>query len=119
VKTIRTEVLDIAYEENGPHDGSPELLLHGWPDAPRGWNAVAQRLNSEGWRMVTPYLRGNGPTKFLQSETPRVGAAVALAKDAIDLADGLGIDRFAVVGHDWGARVALRWRLCFLNGLRV
>jgi pimeloyl-ACP methyl ester carboxylesterase len=82
------------------------LLLHGWPDAPRGWNAVAQRLHSEGWRTVTSYLRGTGPTKFLQSETPRVGAAVALAKDAIDLADGLGIDRFAVVGHDWGARVA-------------
>jgi pimeloyl-ACP methyl ester carboxylesterase len=67
---------------------------------------VAQRLQAEGWHTVAPYLRGTGPTKFLRHETPRVGAGVALAQDAIDLADGLRIDRFAVVGHDWGARAA-------------
>jgi pimeloyl-ACP methyl ester carboxylesterase len=106
VKTIRTEVLEIAYEEGGPEKGPPILLLHGWPDTPRGWNPMAQRLQAEGWRTIAPYLRGTGPTKFLRDETPRVGAGVTLAQDAIDLADGLEIDRFAVVGHDWGARGA-------------
>jgi pimeloyl-ACP methyl ester carboxylesterase len=63
-------------------------------------------LQAEGWRTVTPYLRGSGPTIFLSEETPRVGAAVALAQDAVDLAGGLGLEQFAVIGHDWGARVA-------------
>jgi pimeloyl-ACP methyl ester carboxylesterase len=106
LKTIRTELLEIAYEEGGPKNGPMVLLLHGWPDAPRGWSAVAQRLHAEGWHTVAPYLRGTGPTKFLRRETPRVGAGVALAQDTIDLAEGLGVDRFAVVGHDWGARAA-------------
>lgn len=106
MKTVRTELLEIAYEEGGHQSGPLVLLLHGWPDAPRGWTAIAQRLHTEGWHTVAPYLRGTGPTKFLHDETPRVGAGVALAQDAIDLVDSLGIDRFAVVGHDWGARVA-------------
>jgi pimeloyl-ACP methyl ester carboxylesterase len=106
VRTIRTPLLEIAYEEGGPPTGGLVLLLHGWPDAPRGWSAMTQRLHTEGWHTVAPYLRGTGPTKFLSDETPRIGAGVALAQDAIDLVDGLGIDRFAVVGHDWGARAA-------------
>src|SRR5438093_5668997 len=106
LRTVRTEVLEIAYEEGGPQNGPPVLLLHGWPDAPFGWRAISQRLHAEGWRTVAPYLRGSGPTKFLRYETPRVGAGVALAQDAIDLVDRLGFNRFAVVGHDWGARTA-------------
>ena len=106
MRTVRTEVLEIAYEEGGPQNGPPVLLLHGWPDAPCGWRAISQRLHAEGWRTVAPYLRGSGPTKFLSYETPRVGAGVALAQDAIDLVDRLGFNRFAVVGHDWGARTA-------------
>jgi pimeloyl-ACP methyl ester carboxylesterase len=106
LRTVRTEVLEIAYEEGGPQNGPPVLLLHGWPDAPCGWRAISQRLHAEGWRTVAPYLRGSGPTKFLRYETPRVGAGVALAQDAIDLVDRLGFNRFAVVGHDWGARTA-------------
>jgi pimeloyl-ACP methyl ester carboxylesterase len=106
VKTIRTELLEIAYEEGGPESGPSVLLLHGWPDAPRGWRAITRRLHAEGWHTIVPYLRGTGPTKFLSGESPRIGAGVALAQDAIDLVDSLGIDRFAVVGHDWGARVA-------------
>ncbi len=105
-KTVRTEVLEIAFEEDGPEDGQPVLLLHGWPDAPRGWKKLAARLNEEGWRTVIPYLRGSGPTRFLSDKTPRVGSGIAMAQDAVDLADALGLGRFAVVGHDWGARVA-------------
>jgi pimeloyl-ACP methyl ester carboxylesterase len=106
IRTIRTEVLEIAFEEGGPEDGPAVLILHGWPDAPRGWDFIASRLQAEGWRTVAPYLRGSGPTRFLSEETPRVGSGVALAQDAIDLADALGLDRFAVIGHDWGARAA-------------
>jgi pimeloyl-ACP methyl ester carboxylesterase len=106
LKSVRTAALEIFYEEGGPSQGSPVLLLHGWPDAPRGWCVVAQRLQREGWRTIAPYLRGLHPTRFLSETTPRDGAGVALAQDAIDLADALDLDRFVVVGHDWGARAA-------------
>ena len=100
LKFVRTSLLEIAYEDGGPQDGSPVMLLHGWPDAPRGWNRVAEAIHAAGWRTIAPYLRGSLPTRFLSRDTPRFGAAVALAQDAIDLADALGLDRFAVVGHD-------------------
>jgi pimeloyl-ACP methyl ester carboxylesterase len=106
MKSVFTEILNIAYEEGGPAAGPVVLLLHGWPDAPRGWEKIAARLNADGCRTIAPYLRGTGPTKFLHPHTPRVGAGVALVQDAIDLVDALGITRFAVVGHDWGARAA-------------
>jgi pimeloyl-ACP methyl ester carboxylesterase len=103
---IRTKLLDITYEDGGPADGPPVLLLHGWPDAPRSWAVVAQRLQAAGWRTIIPHLRGTAPTQFLDPTTPRVGSGVALAQDAIDLLDVLHLGRVAVVGHDWGARTA-------------
>jgi pimeloyl-ACP methyl ester carboxylesterase len=106
MRTVSTELLEIAFEEDSPEEGSPVFLLHGWPDAPCGWDGVARGLRMAGWRTIVPYLRGSGETRFRNRDTPRVGAAVALAQDAIDLADKLGVERFAVVGHDWGARVA-------------
>src|SRR5882672_10022353 len=106
MNTIRTKILEIAFEEGGHPKGIPVLLLHGWPDAPRGWNEVSRRLHVEGYRTIAPYLRGSSPTRFLSKDTPRVGAGVALAQDAIDLANALEIDKFAVLGHDWGAREA-------------
>ena len=106
MKTVRTELLEIAFEEGGPEDGPAVLLLHGWPDAARGWDFVASKLQAKGWRTVVPHLRGSGATRFLSEETPRDGSGVALAQDAIDLADALNLERFAVVGHDWGARAA-------------
>jgi pimeloyl-ACP methyl ester carboxylesterase len=106
VETVRTNVLEVAYEEGGPQDGPVAVLLHGWPDGLRAWRLVAERLHAAGWHTVAPYLRGTGSTRFLYSHTPRVGSGVALAQDVIDLADTLNLGRFAVVGHDWGARVA-------------
>jgi len=106
LKFIQTSVLEIAYEDEGPRDGRAVMLIHGWPDAPRGWNPVAQILHAEGFRTIAPYLRGLPPTRFLSSDRPRFGAGVALAQDAIDLADALGLERFVVMGHDWGARAA-------------
>ncbi len=106
MNALRTDLLEIIFEQSGPDEGPPVLLLHGWPDAPRGWSRVANHLHAEGWRTITPYLRGSRPTRFLREETPRYAGAVALAQDVIDLADGLRLDRFAVIGHDWGARAA-------------
>jgi len=106
MRYVETAVLEIAVEEDGPADGRPVLLLHGWPDAPRSWRAVARRLHERGFRTVVPALRGTGETRFRWLSTPRDGRAVALAADALDLLDALGLDRVAIVGHDWGARVA-------------
>ena len=104
--TIKTRDLEISYEESGPSSGKPVLLLHGWPDAPRTWHAVVAKLNAAGYRTIAPFLRGFGATKFLRPETPRVAQPPVLAQDAIDLADALRLERFALVGHDWGARTA-------------
>ncbi|SAK66746.1 alpha/beta hydrolase fold protein [Caballeronia catudaia] len=102
----RTPTLDIAYADSGPAGGPIVMLLHGWPDAGRAWNAVATRLNDAGYRTIVPELRGSGGTRFLRDDTIRDGSGIALAQDAVDLADTLGIARFDVVGHDWGARAA-------------
>jgi pimeloyl-ACP methyl ester carboxylesterase len=106
VRRVATEVLEIELEEEGPANGRPVLLLHGWPDAPRGWRPVTQRLHERGWRTIVPALRGSGGTCFRSSATPRDGRGVALAADAVDLLDALDLDRVAIVGHDWGARAA-------------
>jgi pimeloyl-ACP methyl ester carboxylesterase len=113
MQTIATDLLEIAFEQGSPDNGPPVLLLHGWPDAPRGWNAIARSLQARGWRTIVPYLRGSGPTRFLSDSTPRVGSSIALAQDAIDLADRLGLERFAVVGHDWGARTTYTLAVLF------
>jgi len=104
MKTVRTSHLEIAFEREGPANGPPLLLLHGWPDGPRAWSEVAQRLRGAGFQTIIPWLRGSEPTRFLSTATLRYGAAVALAQDAIDLANALELPPFAVIGHDWGAR---------------
>ena len=106
MRFVETSVLQIELDEDGPREGRPLLLLHGWPDAPRGWRPVATRLHERGWRTLVPALRGSGGTHFRSPDAPRDGRGVALAADAIDLLDALGIRRVPVVGHDWGARVA-------------
>jgi len=106
VPTIKTEVLDVEFEAGGPPGGSPVLLLHGWPDDVRGWRAIVPSLQESGFRWYAPWLRGFGRTRFLSPDTIRDGRAVALAHDTIDFADKLGLSRFSVVGHDWGARTA-------------
>jgi pimeloyl-ACP methyl ester carboxylesterase len=102
--SVRSDLLEIVYEEGGAPTGPKVLLLHGWPDDVRGWRAVAARLL--GYRTFTPYLRGRGLTRFRSADTLRDGRGVALAQDAIDFADAQGLTTFAVAGHDWGARAA-------------
>jgi pimeloyl-ACP methyl ester carboxylesterase len=76
MNSVRTDLLEITYEQSGPNEGPPVLLLHGWPDAPRGWRKVAHHLHTEGWRTIVPYLRGSRPTRFLHEDTPRFAGAV-------------------------------------------
>lgn len=104
--TVRTELLEIEVVEGGPVDGPPVVLLHGWPDAPRGWKQVAERLHRAGWRTIAPALRGSGGTRFHSGAAVRDGRGVALAADTLALLDAIGVDRAPVVGHDWGARAA-------------
>ena len=103
---VTTPLLKIAHEDSGPRAGAAVLLLHGWPDDALTYTKVARALNDAGFRTIVPYLRGFGPTQLLSSDTMRSGEMVAMAQDALDLMDALGIARFAVVGHDWGARIA-------------
>jgi pimeloyl-ACP methyl ester carboxylesterase len=106
VPTFRSDTLDISYADRGDPSGPVVFLAHGWPDATRGWRAVADQLVESGRRVLLPDNRGTGATRFLDPDACRDGTGVALARDLLDLADGLGLDRFAVVGHDWGARAA-------------
>jgi pimeloyl-ACP methyl ester carboxylesterase len=115
----KTELLNIAFEMAGPVSGSTVFLLHGWPDAPVGWGHVASRLQGEGFRTIAPYLRGSYPTEFLSQSTPRFAGAVAMAQDVIDLANKLRIESFAVVGHDWGARIAYTLATLFPERIRA
>ena len=103
---IQTPVLDIAVEESGDAQGFPIVLLHGFPDDVRAWDEVAPPLASKGYRVIVPYLRGYGPTRFRESSAPRMAQQAAIGQDLMDLADGLGLSRFAVAGYDWGNRAA-------------
>jgi len=105
-RTIRTPTLEIAYLESGPASGQPIVLLHGWPSDVHDWDAVAERLSREGSRVLVPYLRGFGPTRFLDPATPRSGQQAAIGADLRDFMDALDIDRAVLGGYDWGGRAA-------------
>jgi pimeloyl-ACP methyl ester carboxylesterase len=104
LKQIDAGVLNIGYAEAGPADGPPVILLHGWPYDIHTYVDVAPLLASAGYRVIVPYLRGYGTTRFLSSETPRNGQQSVVAVDAIALMDALKIQQAIVAGCDWGAR---------------
>jgi pimeloyl-ACP methyl ester carboxylesterase len=106
LKRVRTGTLEIAYEDSGPADGTPVLLMHGFPYDPRAYDDVLPLLVAAGCRVVAPYLRGYGPTRFLSADTPRSGQQAALGQDLLDLLDALRIERAALAGYDWGGRAA-------------
>jgi pimeloyl-ACP methyl ester carboxylesterase len=105
-KSIDTPILNIAYEESGNPQGFPIVLLHGFPDDAHAWDDVAPPLAKAGYRVLVPYLRGYGPTRFLDSNAPRMAEQAAIGQDLIDFADALKLPRFAVSGFDWGGRAA-------------
>jgi pimeloyl-ACP methyl ester carboxylesterase len=106
LKQIDAGPLNVGYAEAGPASGPPVLLLHGWPYDIHTYVDVAPMLASAGHRVVVPYLRGYGTTRFLSAETLRNGQPSALALDAIALMDALKIEKAIVGGCDWGARTA-------------
>jgi len=105
-KTVDTSLLRIAYDEWNADAPRSVVLLHGWPDSPRCWAAVAPALAQQGWRVLVPALRGFAPTRFLRADTPRTGQLSALGRDLLEFIDALGLHQPALVGHDWGARAA-------------
>lgn len=105
-RTIRTDVLDVAYEEHGPSGGPVVILLHGFPYDVRCFDEVAPTLAADGCRVLVPYLRGYGPTRFLSATTPRSGEQAALGHDLLQFMNALGLDGAALAGYDWGGRAA-------------
>jgi pimeloyl-ACP methyl ester carboxylesterase len=103
---VRTSVLDIAYEDSGPADALPVVLLHGYPYDARAFDEVVPIVNSAGYRTIVPYLRGYGATRFLLPETPRSGEQAALGQDLLELLDALQIRHAVLAGFDWGSRAA-------------
>src|SRR5919199_4744348 len=104
--TVRTPTLEIGYEAYGDASGFPVVLLHGFPDDARAWDAVAPPLAAAGYRVLVPFLRGYGPTRFLDPSAPRMAQQAALAQDLLDFMDALGLARVGLAGYDWGGRAA-------------
>jgi pimeloyl-ACP methyl ester carboxylesterase len=106
LRQVDAGVLNVAYAENGPASGPVVILLHGWPYDIHTYADVAPRLAARGYRVITPYLRGYGATRFLAADTVRNGQPAALALDVIALMDALKIQKAVLGGCDWGARTA-------------
>ena len=106
LKQVRAGVLDIGYAEAGPANGPVVILLHGWPYDIHSFVDVAPVLAEAGYRVLVPYARGYGSTRFLDAATVRNGEPAALAADTIAFMDALGIDQALLAGYDWGARTA-------------
>jgi pimeloyl-ACP methyl ester carboxylesterase len=106
LKQVDAGVLNVGYAEAGPPNGPPVILLHGWPYDIHSFAEVSPLLAKGGFRVIIPYLRGYGTTRFLSDATKRNGQQAALALDTVALMDALGIERAVLAGFDWGARTA-------------
>ena len=106
LKQIDAGVLNVGYAEAGPANGRPVILLHGWPYDIHAFVEVAPILAAKGYRVIMPYLRGYGTTRFLSDDTLRNGEQAAIAVDTIALMDALKIQKAIVAGFDWGSRTA-------------
>ncbi|MBS0560754.1 MAG: alpha/beta hydrolase [Proteobacteria bacterium] len=111
--SVATPTLEIGYEESGPADGPPVILLHGFPDDVRTWDGAVGPLAADGCRVIVPWLRGYGPTRFTDAMAPRSGQQAALGADLRAFMAALGIERATLGGYDWGGRAA-----CILAALR-
>ena len=106
IRQVHADVLDIGYHEAGPSDGRVVLLLHGYPYDIHSYVEVAPMLAAQGVRVIVPYLRGHGSTRFLDAATPRAGQQGAIGADVIALMDALRIPGAVLAGFDWGGRAA-------------
>jgi pimeloyl-ACP methyl ester carboxylesterase len=105
-RALQTPTLEIAYEAQGDPQGFPTILLHGFPDDVRAWDGVAPPLIAAGHRLLVPYLRGHGPTRFLDAAAPRLAQQAAIGQDLLDFMDALNLPGAALAGYDWGGRAA-------------
>jgi pimeloyl-ACP methyl ester carboxylesterase len=105
-RAVRTPTLEIGYEETGRPTGLPVVLLHGFPDDARAWDGVVEPLAAAGYRTLVPYLRGYGPTRFLDADAPRMAQQAAIGQDLLDFLEALGLPAAALAGYDWGGRAA-------------
>jgi pimeloyl-ACP methyl ester carboxylesterase len=106
LKQIDAGVLNIGYAEDGPSNGTAVILLHGWPYDIYSYVDVAPLLAAAGYRVIVPYLRGFGTTRFLSATTPRNGQQAVIAVDIVAMMDALKIEKAIIAGYDWGARTA-------------
>ena len=106
IKRVRTKILEIGYHDTGDAAAFPVILLHGFPDDAHAYDGVAPLLAGAGYRALAVYLRGYGPTRFLDPAADRTAEQAAIGQDVIDFADALHLPRFAVAGFDWGGRAA-------------
>ena len=106
LRSVDAGVLHISYCEEGLADGPVVVLLHGFPYDIHSYVDVAPQLAAKGCRVIVPYLRGYGPTRFLDPNTPRSGEQAAVGADLIALIDALGVKRAIFAGYDWGGRAA-------------
>ena len=106
LRQVDAGVLKVAYYEEGPTDGPVVILLHGFPYDIHSYVDVAPQLTAQGCRVIVPYVRGFGATRFRDSATLRSGEQAAIGADVIALMDALGIPRAVLAGHNWGGRVA-------------
>ena len=104
--------LSVGYADAGPAGGPAIMLLHGWPYDIHSFADVTPLLVSAGYRVIVPFVRGYGTTRFLSDDTPRNGQQAALAADVIALMDALGIDTAILAGFDWGRGRPTSWRRC-------
>jgi pimeloyl-ACP methyl ester carboxylesterase len=106
LEKVRTSVLEVAFEQAGPRDACPVVLLHGFPYDPRAFDDVVPAINAAGLRTIVPYLRGYGGTRFLSPDTMRSGEQAALGHDLVEMLDVLKVKEAILAGFDWGARAA-------------
>jgi len=106
ILTVRTRSLEIGYEAHGNPGGTPVVLLHGFPDDARAFDDVAPPLAAAGCRVLVPYLRGYGPTRFLDPNEPRMAQQAAIGQDLLEFMSALDLRPAALAGYDWGGRAA-------------
>jgi len=106
LKTVTAGVLEVAYQEAGPAEGTPVVLLHGFPYDVWAFDEVTPLLAAQGCRVIVPYLRGYGPTRFRSPATPRSGQQAALGHDLLQLLNALAVPSAVLAGYDWGGRAA-------------
>jgi pimeloyl-ACP methyl ester carboxylesterase len=106
IRRVRTRTLEIGYEAHGDERGTAVILLHGFPDDARAWDEVASQLTAAGHRVLVPYLRGYGPTRFVDAGEPRMAQQAAIGQDLLDFMDALRVPAAGLAGYDWGGRAA-------------